>query len=228
MCQGNTGRMPESLVPASHKYTLSGTDAWTKGISLSMSLRISGKQMDIGDAFRTRIENRIGEAIEKYFDGGYSGRVTMEKNGSRFTADCSIHLDSGIALQATGAAQDPQPAFDAAAERIEKRLRRYKRKLKSHPTGSNGDAVDLAYRVMAPVGDDEEEVPEDFAPAVVAESTMSLRTMSVADAVVELDVKDSPVFVFRNGATDSVSIVYRRPDGNIGWIDTSSANSRGN
>jgi len=189
-----------------------------------MNLRISGKQMDIGDAFRTRIENRIGEAIDKYFDGGYSGKVTVEKSNSRFSADCLVHLDTGMALQATGQALDPQGAFDAAAERIEKRLRRYKRRLKSHAPAATASAgtIDLAYRVMAPVAEDDEEVGEDYSPAVVAESTLALKTMTVADAVIELDMKDSPVFLFRNASSDHVNIVYRRPDGNIGWIDTSS------
>jgi ribosomal subunit interface protein len=190
-----------------------------------MSLRISGKHMEIGDAFRTRIENRIGDAVDKYFDGGFSGRVTVEKAGSRFTADCSIHIDTGMVLQATGQAQDPQLAFDGAAERIEKRLRRYKRRLKSHNNGGgNGaEAIDMAYRIMSPVADEDDEVPDDYAPAVVAESTVALQTMSVATAVIELDTKDTPVVVFRNAGTDSVNIVYRRPDGNIGWIDPSSA-----
>lgn len=191
-----------------------------------MSLRISGKHMEIGDAFRSRIESRIGDAVDKYFDGGFSGRVNVEKSGSRFTADCTIHIDTGMVLQATGQAQDPQLAFDASAERIEKRLRRYKRRLKSHNTGANGAAsMDMAYRIMSPVADDddEEEVPDDYAPAVVAESTLVLQTMSVATAVIELDTKDTPVVVFRNAGTDSVNIVYRRPDGNIGWIDPSSA-----
>lgn len=185
-----------------------------------MNLRISGKHMDIGDAFRERIETRIGEAVDKYFDGGFSGRVTVEKSGSRYAADCVIHIDTGLVLQGTGQAQEPQAAFDAAAERIEKRLRRYKRRLKSHNTGSERE-TDIAYRVMAPVADDEDEVPEDYAPAVVAESRMILRTMSVASAVIELDTKDSPVYVFRNAGNDQVNIVYRRPDGNIGWIDAS-------
>lgn len=187
-----------------------------------MSLRISGKHMDIGDAFRTRIEGRIGEAVDKYFDGGFSGRVTMEKSGSRFSADCTIHLDTGAVLQATGQAQDPQLAFDAAAERIEKRLRRYKRKLKSHSTAQSGNRLaDMAYRIVAAVGDEEDEVPEDYAPTVVAESRLPLRSMSVASAVMELDMKDSPVFVFRNAGSNEVNIVYRRADGNIGWIDPS-------
>lgn len=188
-----------------------------------MSLRISGKHMEIGDAFRVRIEGRIGEAVGKYFDGGYAGHATIEKSGSRFTADCMVRLDTGIALQATGQAQDPQLAFDIAADRVEKRLRRYKRRLKSHAPAGSGDSVDLDYRVMAPVAEEDEEVPEDYAPAIVAESTVALQTMSVASAVIELDTKDSPVFVFRNAGNEHVNVVYRRSDGNIGWIDTSSA-----
>ncbi|MEO3997721.1 ribosome-associated translation inhibitor RaiA [Mesorhizobium sp. CAU 1732] len=190
-----------------------------------MNLRISGKHMEIGDAFRSKIEGRVGDAVGKYFDGGYAGHVTVEKSGSRFTADCMVHLDTGMMLQATGQAQDPQFAFDAAAERIEKRLRRYKRRLKSHNNSSTSGTIDmdLDYRVMAPVADEDDEVPEDYAPAIVAESTMSLRTMTVASAVIELDTKDSPVFVFRNAGNEHVNLVYRRADGNIGWIDTSSA-----
>jgi ribosomal subunit interface protein len=188
-----------------------------------MNLRISGKHMEIGDAFRSRIEGRISEAIDKYFDGGFSGHVTVEKSGSRFAADCMIRLDTGISLQATGEAQEPVSAFDVAAEKFEKRLRRYKRKLKSHHAdGPASEPTDMAYRVVAALADDE-EVPEDFAPAVVAESTVSLKSMTVAAAVIELDTKDSPVYVFRNAGNDHVNIVYRRSDGNIGWIDTSSA-----
>ena len=178
--------------------------------------------MDIGDAFRTRINDRVGEVIEKYFDRGFSGHVTVIKAGSRYSADCMIRLDSGVSLQAAGEAQDPTLAFDAASERLEKRLRRYKRRLKSHSSGAaNGASTDIAYTVMAPLADDDEEIPENFAPAIVAESTMALKTMSVASAVIELDNKDSPVFVFRNAGNDHLNIVYRRPDGNIGWIDPS-------
>ncbi|MBX3597587.1 MAG: ribosome-associated translation inhibitor RaiA [Rhizobiaceae bacterium] len=193
-----------------------------------MTLRISGRQMDIGDAFRTRIENQINEAVDKYFDGGFSGSVTVSKENSRFNADCSIRLDTGMTLQATGYAQEPIAAFDAAAERLEKRLRRYKRKLKSHNHGTNGNATDVSYTVVAAISDDDEaEVPEDYAPAIVAESTVALRTMSVASAVIELDTKESPVFVFRNAGNEQVNIVYRRSDGNIGWIDPSRTQGNG-
>ncbi|WP_269930726.1 ribosome hibernation-promoting factor, HPF/YfiA family [Aminobacter sp. HY435] len=189
-----------------------------------MSLRISGKHMDIGDAFRTRIEGRIGEAIDKYFDRGFSGHVNVVKSGSRYTADCLVRLDSGMSLQATGEAQEPTAAFDAAADKLETRLRRYKRRLKSHNSGAgNGELTDVAYSVVAALADDDEDVPADFAPAIVAESTMVLKTMSVASAVIELDTKDSPVVVFRNAGNEHLNIVYRRPDGNIGWIDPSTA-----
>ncbi len=190
-----------------------------------MNLRVSGKQMEIGDSFRALIEGRVGDAVDKYFNGGFSGHVTVEKEGSRYSADCVVRLDTGITLQATGTGQRPEIAFDAAADRVEKRLRRYKRKLKSH-NNERGPAVDVAYTVMAAVDENDEEVPEDYAPAIVAESTMSLETMSVASAVVELDTKDAPVFVFRSAANGAVNVVYRRPDGNIGWIDPSTAGSR--
>lgn len=193
-----------------------------------MNLRVSGKHMEIGDSFRVRIEDRIGEAVDKFFDGGFSGHVTVEKSGSGFSADCVVRLDTGITLQATGGGKRPEGAFDAAAERIEKRLRRYKRRLKSHNNENRTPAMDIAYTIMAGVGDEEEELPEDYAPAVVAETTMSLETMSVASAVVELDTKDAPVFVFKSAANGGVNVVYRRPDGNIGWIDPSAvANNNG-
>jgi ribosomal subunit interface protein len=183
-----------------------------------MTLRVSGKHMDIGDAFRSRIEERIGEVIGKYFDRGYSGQVTVEKQGSRFVADCHLHLASGAGIQATGAAQDPQSAFDGAYERIENRLRRYKSKLKAHV--NTAVAHEITYRVVEALPEnDHEEVAADYAPAVIAETSMPLGTMSVAAAVMELDLKDRPVFVFRNAGNGEVNMVYRRSDGNVGWID---------
>jgi ribosomal subunit interface protein len=179
--------------------------------------------MEIGDAFRSRIEGRIGEAIDKYFDGGFSGHVTVEKSGSRFSADCMVRLDTGISLQTTGEAQEPISAFDVAAERFEKRLRRYKRKLKSHRAdGADSEAAEAAYSMVTTPSDDEVAV-ERPAPAVIAEQPATLTSMTVAEAVTGLDAKGSPVYLFRNAGNDHVSIVYRRSDGNIGWIDTSAA-----
>jgi ribosomal subunit interface protein len=183
-----------------------------------MTLRVSGKHMDIGDAFRSRIEARIGEVMGKYFDRGFSGQVTVEKQGSRFAAECNLHLVSGTNIQAAGQAQDPQSAFEMAAERIENRLRRYKSKLKAHV--NTAVAHEITYRVVESLPDnDHEEVAADYAPAIIAETSMALATMTVASAVMELDLKDSPVFVFRNAKDGQVNMVYRRADGNVGWID---------
>lgn len=191
-----------------------------------MNVRVSGKHMEIGEAFRNRIEDSIHGAVGKYFDGGFSGQVTVEKSGSRYTSDCKIHLDTGIVLQATGQAQEPQSAFDVSAERIEKRLRRYKRRLKDHHAGNgNGAFSEVPYRVMDAGGDGEEELPADYAPAIVAESSKRIRTMTVASAVMALDLTDDPVMIFKNVGTNSLNVVYRRNDGNIGWIDTASAQS---
>lgn len=188
-----------------------------------MSVRIAGKHMEIGESFRLKIESQVADAIKKYFDGGYSGQVTVTKSGSRFSADCKLHLDSGASLHAAGEANDPQQSFDQAFERIEKRLRRYKRKLKDHHLGSNGISQgEIGYTVMESGNDDEEEVPDNFAPAIVAESRKKLQTMSVASAVMALDMTDEPVFMFRSPGNEHLNIVYRRQDGNIGWIDASS------
>lgn len=188
-----------------------------------MSVRVSGKHMEIGDSFRQRIEDQVGMAVTKYFDGGYSGQVTVEKSSSRYAADCKVHLDSGVVLHAAGEAMDPQLAFDAAQMRIEKRLRRYKRKLKDHQAANhlNGFA-EVAYTVMDGVPDEDDEIADDFAPAIVAESTKQLKTMSVATAVMALDMTDEPLLLFRSPGKDHLNIVYRRQDGNIGWIDAAS------
>ncbi|MBB3455465.1 ribosomal subunit interface protein [Rhizobium sp. BK313] len=191
-----------------------------------MSVRVSGKHMEIGDSFRQRIEDQIGMAVTKYFDGGYSGQVTVQKSSSRFAADCKVHLDSGVVLHAAGEAMDPQLAFDAASERIEKRLRRYKRKLKDHQAGNHTNGLaEVAYTVMDGVPDDDDEVPADFAPAIVAESTKQLKTMSVATAVMALDMTDEPLLLFRSPGKEHLNIVYRRQDGNIGWIDAANIKS---
>lgn len=191
-----------------------------------MSVRVSGKQMEIGETFRQRIEDRIQDAVTKYFDGGYSGQVVVAKSQSRYSADCLVHLDTGANLHAAGEANDPQVAFDTAFERVEKRLRRYKRKLKDHHAGEAANpSIEVAYTVMDSVDEDHEELPEDYAPTIVAESTKKLRTMTVASAVMALDMTDEPVLLFRSPGKEQLNIVYRRYDGNIGWID--SANIKG-
>jgi ribosomal subunit interface protein len=187
-----------------------------------MPLRISGKNVDIGQALREHIEERIGDALGKYFDGGYNGHVVVRPEGSGYSTECTIHLDTGTMLQASATAHEVYASADQAAERIGKRLRRYKRKLKSHQAHGGGrEAVEVmeaqAYVLALP--EEDEEVPEDFAPVVVAETTQQIRTATVGRAVMDLDLSGAPVLVFRNAGSGAINVVYRRPDGNIGWID---------
>ena len=182
-----------------------------------MVLRISGKNMDIGDAFRSHIEAGLDEALAKYFDGGHDGHVTVTKEGSGFTCESIVRLDTGITLQASGKSADPRAAFDIALEHLEKRLRRYKRRLKDH----HGRAAHQSsvYVLKTP---EEDEVEEDFNPAIIAESTTSLKSLSLDQAVVELDLTQMEVLVFKNAGNGEINVVHRRQDGNIGWIDPSS------
>lgn len=107
-----------------------------------------------------------------------------------------------------------------------KRLRRYKRRLKDHKAGLNGKSSDVAYSVFAPIPDEDDDIPEDYAPAIVAETSFPVGIFSVAGAVMELDRRDSPVVVFKNAGSGEINIVYRRPDGNVGWVDPSTLRDR--
>jgi putative sigma-54 modulation protein len=190
-----------------------------------MPFRVSGKNLDIGEALRERVNGRIAQALGKYFDAGYSGHVTVEKEGSGFRTECVIHLDSGITLHTEANAADAYASADQAAERIEKRLRRYKRRLKDrHAARSNGAADGASaieapsYIIAAPQQEDDEEVTE-FNPVIVAETTTRLKRQSVSEAVLELDMTGAPVVVFRHATHGRVNMVYRRLDGQVGWID---------
>lgn len=187
-----------------------------------MTFRVSGKNLDVGDALRERVAARIAEAMGKYFDGGYSGHATLERDGFGFRTECAIHLDSKITLHAEGMAADAYASVDQAALRIEKRLRRYHRKLKDHrPERPDGrDTIDATtYIIEAPADDEGGAGGDDFTPAIIAESTTALKLLSVSDAVTELDMTGAPVVVFRHAAHGGINVVYRRRDGHFGWID---------
>jgi putative sigma-54 modulation protein len=190
-------------------------------MEVTMPFRVSGKNMDIGEALRQRVNARVGEAMAKYFDGGFSGHVTVGKDGFGFRTECAIHLDSGVTLHTDGMAADAYASADQAALRIEKRLRRYKRRLKGRSASQNGGGADAgapSYVIAAPDLDSEEEIT-DFNPVIIAESTTTLERLSVSDAVMELDMTGATVIVFRHAVSGRVNMVYRRRDGNIGWVD---------
>jgi len=191
-----------------------------------MPLRVSGKNIDVGEALRQRVSDRLAGAMDKYFDGGWSGHVTVAREGSGYRSDCALHLDSGTVLQAHADAQDPYASADAAVERIETRLRRYKSRVKRHVM-NNDDAMAMApglpetaaYTVFsAPDHDDAEEL-DSWSPTVVAEATNNLPRLAVSDAVLELDFTGAAVLVFRHAGHGRINVVYRRVDGHVGWVD---------
>jgi ribosomal subunit interface protein len=186
-----------------------------------MTFRVSGKNLDVGAALRDRISNRIAETVSKYFDGGFSGHLTLARDGFGFRTECAIHLDSKITLHADGMAPDAYASADQAALRIEKRLRRYHRRLKDHRAERNDThaVIDAAsYIIAAPEAETDAEI-DTFTPVIIAESTTALKQLSVSDAVTELDMTGAPVLVFRHAAHGGINIVYRRADGHFGWID---------
>ncbi len=188
-----------------------------------MALRVSGKNIDIGDALRGRIEDKVAEIVAKYFDGGYEGHVTVEPEGTAFRTECSLHLDTGATIKTTALDHDAHQSFDGAADRLERRLRRYKSRLRSGRVAearlaSNEAAVAAAAFVLASP-EEHDDVPVDYSPLVVAETATKVKTMTVGMAVLELDLSEAPVVVFRNAAHGGINVVFRRPDGNVGWVD---------
>lgn len=195
-----------------------------------MPLRVSGKNLDVGEALRQRVSDRIADALGKYFDGGWSGHVTVAREGSGYRSDCALHLDSGTVLQAHGDAQDPYSSADAAVERIETRLRRHRDRFKRHPANSaaNGERGPAggelaALTVLAAPDEDDVATFDGWSPTVVAEATTNLPRLAVSDAVLELDFTGSSVLVFRHAGHGRINVVYRRSDGHVGWVDPPAA-----
>lgn len=187
-----------------------------------MQIKITGKNLDVGDALRERATARLEEVLGKHFDRGYDGHVVFERTRIGFQSECVVHLDSGVRLQTHAEAQDAHVALDLAAEKLEKRLRRYQRRLKDHRPARIETAP--AYVLAAEQEDYEEPAEGDIDnPVIVAESTAPLPTLTVSDAVMRLDLGQQPFVLFRNAAHGGLNVVYRRDDGNIGWVDPESA-----
>ncbi len=215
-----------------------------------MTIRVSGKSISVGEALRERVSDRTDEVLRKYFDGNYSGHITLSKDGFGFRTDCALHLDSGITLEADANATDAYASADQALHQIEKRLRRYKSRLKdrsarkafaataamagldARPASEEGERTDVpesgvkysatSYVIEAPPEDDDEVTA--FNPIIIAESTTALRRLSVSEAVMELDFTGAAVLVFQHGSSGRLNVIYRRPDGNVGWVDPPAVN----
>lgn len=200
-----------------------------------MQVQVTGKHVDVGEALRSRVSDEISTSISKYFDrDGGGADVVVTKEGNAFKVDCAVTLASGAQLTTHGIGGDAHMAFDSALQKMEKRVRRYSRRLKDHHLKAQAkQAETAAYFVLQPLEDeDESEDLDDGAgafpePVVIAETEKEIRTMTVAMAVMELDLTESRTIVFRHAGHGGISVVYRRSDGNIGWIDPERSKAQG-
>ena len=193
-----------------------------------MQIQITGKHMDLGEALRSRIEDGLEAAVSKYFNRTGEASVFVSQHGHLVEVDCNVHLPSGIVLQSTGKATDPYAALEDSLDKMEKRVRRYKRRLKDHhanpvsplPSEIATGAVLTLNGYAADVDElDDEVVDVSDVPLTVAETSVNIRKMSVSEAVMQLELQDVPALMFRNAGHDGLNMVYRRPDGHIGWVD---------
>jgi ribosomal subunit interface protein len=188
-----------------------------------MALQVTGKNIETSEALQTYVIEKINSILEKYIGPDLGGHVRVEKERGRFHTSCSIRLRTGLMVEAEGEGGDAYASADAAVEHLEKRIRRYKRRLKNHHSGARngGDAPEAPARdYIVNLADAAAEQPEkDSGPVIVAEMERVVRELPVSEAVLQLDLTDAPFLLFRNAAHGGLNVVYRRRDGNIGWID---------
>ena len=190
-----------------------------------MQLSVSGKHLDIGDSLRGHVTSAIAASAGRYFGRAIEGKVVFQRARRAYRADISLHVARGLLVQSHGEAADPYLAFDAAAERLDKRLRRTKRRLVSRRRGKDGDGVtteSASHFILAPADADGQDSGEDRdrgGPAVVAEMSVEIETLTVGEAAERLDDADAQVVMFRNRLHGGYNVLYRRADGTVGWID---------
>lgn len=184
-----------------------------------MQLTISGKQLDVGAALQGYIEDQLPMLVGKYFENPTDGHVTMSKEGSDIRADVTVHVGKGIMLQGHAIAGDAYAAFDEAAEHVGKRLRRYKRRLRDHHKDRSDSADILPALQYVFAAEEEDTANEPDQPMIVAEMETAIENLTPGDAVMRMDLANLPALMFRNVAHGGLNMVYRRGDGNIGWVD---------
>lgn len=196
-----------------------------------MQITVSGKQVDLSDALQTRVAQQLDTIAGKYFDHALEAHVTFGRARSFFTCDINVHAARGLTLRGEGEAADANSAFDDAAEHIAKRLRRYRRRVNEHARDAANKERPQAARQYILRQEEEGAQPEEPGElkaatyaTVIAEAPAEIATLSVGDAVMRMDLADQPVMMFRNRASGELNVVYRRSDGNIGWIDPAAAN----
>jgi ribosomal subunit interface protein len=192
-----------------------------------MQIQVTGKNLSVGDALRQHVEERLKSDVARYFDRTVRAHVTVEKQKSKFRSDCTLHLATGIVLQAHGIDGDARIAFDVAADHLEKRLKRYKQRLRNHHHQRKPAPVASvrSFIIQPPAHEHEHEEPGDLNPVIVAEGVHQLAELTVGEAAMQLDISNVPFVLFRDAKSRSIGLVYRREDGNIGWIDPGTINT---
>jgi ribosomal subunit interface protein len=192
-----------------------------------MRYQISGKQIDIGAALQTHVETELGTTVGKYAGRPTDAMVVFSKSGHEYVCEAVVHLSTGLTAQAKGSATEIYAAFDSAAEKMDKQLRRYKRRLKDHHKDrvQPVETLGAASYILAP-REEEDDLPEgDVDPMIIAEMETPISSLSVGEAVMQMEIAHAPLLVFRNEGHGGVNVVYRREDGNIGWIDPRNTSS---
>jgi ribosomal subunit interface protein len=184
-----------------------------------MTIQVTGKNLDVGEALRSYVQGRVGQTVEKFIGRDTTGHVRIEKEHGEFRTNCSIHLWQGMSLEARGEAPDPYQSADLACERLEKRVRRYKRRLKRKGGGETPRRQTPATDYVIQAAQAEHKERDEDNPVIIAEAESPVHEMSVSDAVMQMDLSDRPFVMFRNASHGEINMVYRRDDGNIGWID---------
>lgn len=184
-----------------------------------MKLSVKGKQIDVGDALREYVETQLKEIVGKFFSESIDAQVTFSREAHLFCTDITVHAGRGLVLQSSGEATDPYPSFDQAADRMAERLRRHKNRLRKHHMDKSREEAVVAqsFVLNAPNADIEEEAEDN--PVVVAEMTTPVAYLTVSEAVMRLDLSGESALMFHNMAHGGLNMVYRRSDGNIGWVD---------
>ncbi|MEM6892027.1 MAG: ribosome-associated translation inhibitor RaiA [Pseudomonadota bacterium] len=187
-----------------------------------MNIKISGKQIDVGGALTTHVEDRLLEAVGKYFDRPVDSTVVFSRDGHAFRCDASVHLSTGLTAKAQGQNAEIYGAFEQTAERIEKQIRRHHRRLKDHHN-DKAERIEAfsapAYVLAAHEEDREHTDGSNGEPVIVAEMKTDIQSLNVSDAVMQMELAHAPFLMFKNVANGRLNIVFQRDDGNIGWID---------
>lgn len=186
-----------------------------------MQIQVHGHQIDVGDALREHIETSLSSSVEKFIDRPFDANVYISKQRNTFHVQCSVHVGAGITVQSHANSDEPYVAFDSAVERLETQLRRNKRRLKNHHKSQRSLRTESLmaqnYVLAAEPEDDDPEGPTE--PAIIAETHTQISLLTVGEAVMRMDLEDTPAFMFRNKSHGRLNMVYRRPDGNVAWLD---------